>query len=199
MAQRKKRGHLFWLLFAALALGGCAGSAATIPQSAPPTPKKAEPREKPRVVSVPPTVTPAPPLPKPKPPRLAIPSTSPLQYFTVTSSFGAARSHGSHTGIDLAAASGTPIVATANGRVRFAAWRGGYGNLVDLDHGESGYRTRYAHLHTILVHQGQYVKQGDVIGTVGMTGNATGPHLHYEVLYRSAFVDPASHLSRLRE
>jgi murein DD-endopeptidase MepM/ murein hydrolase activator NlpD len=85
-----------------------------------------------------------------------------------------------HTGIDFAATTGTQVVSAADGEVIFAGVRGGYGNLVIIDHFNE-YTTRYAHLSKINVHKGDYVKHGEVIGHVGMTGAATGPHLHYEV------------------
>jgi murein DD-endopeptidase MepM/ murein hydrolase activator NlpD len=85
-----------------------------------------------------------------------------------------------HTGIDFALETGKPIKATADGEVIFAGTRGGYGNLVIIDHFNE-YSTRYAHMSKIKAHRGDYVKRGDIIGYVGMTGAATGPHLHYEV------------------
>jgi murein DD-endopeptidase MepM/ murein hydrolase activator NlpD len=94
-----------------------------------------------------------------------------------------------HTGIDYAAAQGTPVRATADGSVSFAAMRGGYGNLVEVQH-PNGYATRYAHLSRIGVQPYQAVRQGDVIGWVGATGLATGPHLHYEVRRKGQPVDP---------
>jgi murein DD-endopeptidase MepM/ murein hydrolase activator NlpD len=84
-----------------------------------------------------------------------------------------------HSGIDLAAPAGTPVVATSSGRVEMAGWSGGYGILVELDHGGS-VETRYAHLSAVAVRPGQQVKAGQVIGYVGSTGRSTGPHLHYE-------------------
>jgi murein DD-endopeptidase MepM/ murein hydrolase activator NlpD len=85
-----------------------------------------------------------------------------------------------HCGIDLAVDTGTPVVATADGVVEFASRRGGYGNLVIVDH-LTGFKTRYAHLSKFEVEVGDYVRRGDIVGLVGMTGTATGPHLHYEV------------------
>ena len=85
-----------------------------------------------------------------------------------------------HTGIDLAVDTGTPVVAAADGRVSFAAKRGGYGNLVIIDH-LNEFTTRYAHLSKIMVGEGDFVRRGDTVGLVGMTGVVTGPHLHYEV------------------
>ena len=98
-----------------------------------------------------------------------------------------------HTGVDFAAARGTPVQSTAPGRVSFIGWRGGYGRVVEIAHG-SDTMTRYAHLSAVpkgLV-QGQRVAAGDVIGSVGATGTATGPNLHYEVLVDGRPTDPLS-------
>ena len=94
-----------------------------------------------------------------------------------------------HTGVDFAAGHGTPVHATGDGSVSYAAARGGYGNLVEIQH-PNGYATRYAHLSRIAVPAGGYVRQGEVIGYVGATGLATGPHLHYEVRRKGQPVDP---------
>lgn len=94
-----------------------------------------------------------------------------------------------HQGIDFAARAGTPILASASGTVVFAGWGGGYGNVVVLDHGK-GVRTRYAHMQSIGVRNGQRVDQGQSIGKVGSTGLSTGPHLHYEVWQNGKPVDP---------
>ena len=85
-----------------------------------------------------------------------------------------------HLGLDFAAPAGTPVLASANGSVTFTGWKGGLGKFVELRH-PSGYRTGYAHLSRILVKPGQKVGQGDVLGRVGSTGLATGPHLDYRV------------------
>jgi len=98
-----------------------------------------------------------------------------------------------HAGIDIPAAKGTPIGAAASGRVVFAAVGDGFGKLVVIEHGR-GVRTRYAHLSRITVRVGQYVKSRETLGLVGSTGEATGPHLHFEVLVRGANVDPLSAL-----
>jgi len=95
-----------------------------------------------------------------------------------------------HKGIDIAARVGEPIMAPARGVVRFAGNRGnGYGNMVEIDHGY-GYVTRFAHASRLLVHTGQEVKRGDLIGLVGATGLVSGPHLHYEVEIDGKQVDP---------
>jgi murein DD-endopeptidase MepM/ murein hydrolase activator NlpD len=96
-----------------------------------------------------------------------------------------------HQGVDFAARTGTPILASAGGMVVFSGWGGGYGNVVVLDHGK-GMRTRYAHMHRIGVRNGQRVEQGQNIGQVGSTGLSTGPHLHYEVWQNGKPVDPRS-------
>jgi murein DD-endopeptidase MepM/ murein hydrolase activator NlpD len=96
-----------------------------------------------------------------------------------------------HQGVDFAARTGTPILASAAGTVVLAGWGGGYGNVVVLDHGK-GMRTRYAHMHRIGVRNGQRVEQGQNIGQVGSTGLSTGPHLHYEVWQNGKPVDPRS-------
>ncbi len=85
-----------------------------------------------------------------------------------------------HQGTDLAAPEGTPVVASFSGRVEIAGWLGGYGLIVVISHGDT-HETRYAHLSEVLVKVGQEVKQGNVIGLVGSTGLATGPHLHFEI------------------
>jgi murein DD-endopeptidase MepM/ murein hydrolase activator NlpD len=96
-----------------------------------------------------------------------------------------------HTGIDYPAPTGTPVVAAADGTVIGAGPAGGYGKLVVIQH-VSGVTTLYAHLAKILVAQGRRVAGGELIGLVGQTGEATGPHLHFEVRVRDAAVDPAT-------
>jgi murein DD-endopeptidase MepM/ murein hydrolase activator NlpD len=110
----------------------------------------------------------------------------------VTSPFGP-RWGRMHEGIDIAAPSGTPIRAAAAGTVIYSGWLGGYGNLVVLDHG-NGLATAYAHQSSIAVGSGQSVLQGQVIGYVGSTGNATGSVLHFEVRVNGAPVDPLGYL-----
>lgn len=85
-----------------------------------------------------------------------------------------------HLGLDIANVSGTPIRATADGVVRVASWKSGYGNVVVLQH-DYGYQSRYAHASRIMVRAGDKVKRGQVITLMGATGRASGPHLHYEV------------------
>lgn len=95
-----------------------------------------------------------------------------------------------HSGIDFAAPIGTPIYATADGKVADVSVRfSGYGKMVEIDHG-FGYHTRYAHMHDFVVHQGQQIKRGELIGYVGDTGLSTAPHLHYEVLLNGVHINP---------
>ena len=94
-----------------------------------------------------------------------------------------------HAGLDMPAAVGTKVYATANGTVSFAGEKNGYGNCVDISHGNN-YMTRYAHLSQILVPSGKAVKRGELIGLVGSTGKSTGPHLHYEVHFKGEPQNP---------
>jgi murein DD-endopeptidase MepM/ murein hydrolase activator NlpD len=98
-----------------------------------------------------------------------------------------------HTGLDFRAASGDPVRATANGKVASAGWAGGYGRMVEIDHG-NGLSTRYGHLSEINVKVGDVIKIGQVIGEVGSTGRSTGPHLHYETRIDGEAVDPQKFL-----
>lgn len=99
-----------------------------------------------------------------------------------------------HPGVDIANNVGTPIRATADGRVTAAGWNaGGYGNMVDIDHG-NGIVTRYGHASQVLVSVGQTVKRGQIIAYMGNTGFSTGPHLHYEVRVNGNPVNPASYM-----
>lgn len=99
-----------------------------------------------------------------------------------------------HPGIDIANDFGTPIVATADGIVSDAAWNaGGYGNKVDIDHG-NGIMTRYGHAQSIVVRVGQHVRRGQIIAYMGSTGFSTGPHVHYEVRIHGEPVNPAPYL-----
>jgi murein DD-endopeptidase MepM/ murein hydrolase activator NlpD len=119
----------------------------------------------------------------------------PLTALRITSAFGSRRMHPilhrllPHTGVDYGARAGTPVRATADGVVISAGWNGGYGNMIEIQH-PNGYSTRYAHLSRIAARRGVFVHQGDVVGYVGMTGLATGPHLHYEVRRNGRPVNP---------
>lgn len=94
-----------------------------------------------------------------------------------------------HAGLDFRTASGTPVHATAAGTVSKSGWNGGYGQMVEIDHG-NGLSTRYAHLSDVTVAVGQAIALGAVIGRSGSTGRSTGPHLHYEVRRNGDAVDP---------
>lgn len=94
-----------------------------------------------------------------------------------------------HKGIDLVAPKGTPILATANGKVVKAAYSVGYGKMVVIDHG-NGVETVYAHLKKLNVEKGQAVSRGEQIAELGSTGMSTGPHLHYEIRIEGAKIDP---------
>jgi murein DD-endopeptidase MepM/ murein hydrolase activator NlpD len=98
-----------------------------------------------------------------------------------------------HEGIDISAPRGTPVVATADGKVIYARWKLGYGQAIEIDHGYD-HRTFYAHLSSIKVRQGQHVKRGEIIGLVGNTGVSTGPHLHYEVKVSSKSTNPLNYI-----
>ena len=118
--------------------------------------------------------------------------------FRVTSGFGVRRDPftgrpARHTGQDFAAPMRTPVYSTAPGDVVFAGRRGAYGNMVEIDHG-LGLRSRYAHLNTITVEEGDWVFTGEEIGLVGNTGRSTGPHLHYEVWVDGAPRNPSDFL-----
>lgn len=98
-----------------------------------------------------------------------------------------------HTGLDFRAAMGDPVRATANGKVVSSGWAGGYGRMVEIDHG-NGLATRYGHMSEINVKVGDQIKIGQVIGAVGSTGRSTGPHLHYETRIDGEAVDPQKFL-----
>ena len=96
-----------------------------------------------------------------------------------------------HAGVDLAAATGTPIHAAADGRVLEAGWHGGYGQEVELSHG-GGLETRYGHMSRVAASIGEVVRKGQIIGWVGSTGLATGPHVHFEVMKNGHPINPLS-------
>jgi len=113
----------------------------------------------------------------------------------VTSNFGMRGDpfHGGrrmHAGMDMGGRVGTPIYATGDGYVRRSRWAGGYGNLVEIEHG-FGYQTRFGHLSRSLVQEGQFVRRGQMIALMGSTGRSTGPHLHYEVRVAGRAVEPS--------
>ena len=131
-------------------------------------------------------------------PSISIPSRNPLDGARLSSGYGS-RIHPvlggrrGHKGIDLAAPTGTPIYATADGVVSKAKWFSSYGLYVSIEHGGK-LQTRYAHMSRLNVADGQRVKKGDVIGFVGSTGRSTGPHLHYEVRVDGVAVNPAPYM-----
>ncbi len=123
-------------------------------------------------------------------------ATVPVQG-VITSRFAAIENvrSGAHTGLDIGAASGTPILAVSDGVVTHASPMGSYGNLVTVSHG-NGIETYYAHCSKILVKVGQQVSAGDKVALVGSTGNSTGPHLHLEVRINGTPVNPQRYLYR---
>lgn len=98
-----------------------------------------------------------------------------------------------HTGQDIDAPFGAPVIAAARGTVAYAGWQNGYGQLVVIDHGD-GLTSRYGHLSRIHAAVGQSVKRGQLIGLVGSTGRSTGPHLHYEIRINDSPIDPRPYL-----
>lgn len=121
----------------------------------------------------------------------------PIANARVSSTFGYRHLFGRtayHSGIDLAAPTGTPIYATGDGVVTHAGWGSGYGNYVEIDHG-NGYVTRYGHASRLYVSVGEQVKANENIAAVGCTGRCTGPHLHYEVLRDGKRENPATYLA----
>jgi murein DD-endopeptidase MepM/ murein hydrolase activator NlpD len=124
---------------------------------------------------------------------------SPIKFCRVSSTFSRKRFHPilkkyqSHLGVDYAAPRGTPVVAAGNGRVQYAGWKGGFGRFLQLKHG-SELTSMYGHLSRIApgIRTGANVRQGQVIGYVGDTGLATGPHLDYRITHKGHFVNPLS-------
>ncbi len=125
---------------------------------------------------------------------VAVPSRRPIEAMSLSSSYGM-RVHpvtgklARHNGIDIPAPHGTPIFATADGIVGRAQRLGGYGNYVEIEHGNM-IQTRYGHMSSYIVRPGQQVKRGEIVGYVGSTGRSTGNHLHYEVRIEGAPVNP---------
>ncbi|WP_237392246.1 M23 family metallopeptidase [Aurantiacibacter rhizosphaerae] len=129
---------------------------------------------------------------------VSVPSRMPVDGVKLTSSFGMRnhpilRQRRQHNGVDLAAPRGTPVYATADGMVEMAQYYGSYGNYVQIGHG-GDVETRYAHLSSYTVQDGEQVRKGDLIGYVGSTGRSTGPHLHYEVRVSSEPVNPIPYM-----
>ena len=129
---------------------------------------------------------------------IAIPSAQPVDHMAYTSNYGIRSdpfrgTAAMHAGVDIPGPVGTPVYATADGVVDRAERSGGYGNLVELDHGK-GIQTRYGHLSKILVEAGTRVRRGQLIALMGSTGRSTGPHLHYEVRLDGHAVNPVPFL-----
>ena len=130
---------------------------------------------------------------------ISIPSVQPVQHLTFTSNFGVRSdpfrgTAAMHAGVDIPGPTGTPIYATADGVVNHAARQGGYGNMIELNHGK-GITTRYGHLSKILISNNARVRRGQMIGLMGSTGRSTGPHLHYEVRIDGRAVNPIPFLT----
>lgn len=115
----------------------------------------------------------------------------------VSSHFGK-RGRGHHDGVDIAAPTGTHIIASARGVVSFAGYMRGYGKTVIVKHA-NGHHTVYAHTNKYFVSKGQSVSQGEVIAKVGSTGRSSGPHLHFEIRKNNLVRNPASYLNRLKK
>lgn len=130
----------------------------------------------------------------------AVPKGWPIHKGYITSNYGfrvhpIKRRRIFHQGVDFAAPRGTPIYAVADGLVTFVGKKGGYGNIVEIRHVD-GLVTRYAHNSRNVVTEGQRVRQGQKIATVGSTGSATGPHVHFEVLKNGEHVNPIRYAGR---
>ena len=130
---------------------------------------------------------------------IAIPSVQPVDRLHFTSNFGIrsdpfAGTARMHAGVDIPGAIGTPIYATADGMIAHAERMGGYGNMVEIDHGK-GIATRYGHMSKLLVMPGSHVARGQLIGLMGSTGRSTGSHLHYEVRIDGHAVNPVPFLT----
>ncbi len=128
---------------------------------------------------------------------MTTPSIWPVQGF-VSSNFGMRRApfggaRSFHKGIDIAARMGTPVLATADGTVKQSGHDGAYGIVVEINHG-GGIVTKYAHMQRSSVKVGQWVRRGEPVGAVGMTGRTTGPHLHYEVVVGGVPKDPRTYI-----
>jgi murein DD-endopeptidase MepM/ murein hydrolase activator NlpD len=126
--------------------------------------------------------------------NVSIPSGMPLAGARMSSGYGmrnhpVLRRRARHKGVDLAAPTGTPVYATADGTVGRADWFSSYGLFIKIEHG-GALETRYAHLSKLAVNAGEAVRKGDLIGYVGSTGRSTGPHLHYEVRVDGQAVNP---------
>lgn len=127
-----------------------------------------------------------------------LPLANPAPGHAVSSTFGVRRdpllgTPALHSGMDFRLPLGSGARATAAGTVVKAGWNGGYGRMVEIDHGE-GFATRYAHLSKIVVKEGQRIGKGELVGQAGSSGRSTGPHLHYEVRHNGAAINPVRFL-----
>lgn len=123
-----------------------------------------------------------------------LPLTAPLDSYRITSSFGKRRDPknkkwSAHYGLDMASHKKANIYTPAAGKVTFAGWKGNYGRMIEIDHG-AGVKTRYGHLHKILVKRGQKIKFRDKIALLGNSGRSTGAHLHYEIVFNGKSKNP---------
>ncbi len=130
----------------------------------------------------------------------ATPSRTPIAHSYITSGFGRradpfGRGGETHKGIDFHARTGDPVLAVADGVVSFAGRRSGYGNVIEIDHG-NGYVTRYAHNSRLIVHVGDLVRSGQQVAKAGSTGRSTGAHVHFEVWDNGRVVNPRKFLGR---
>lgn len=130
----------------------------------------------------------------------AVPSRAPVRNSYITSGFGRridpfGRGIGNHKGLDFHASVGDPVLAVADGVVSFAGRKGGYGNVVDVDHG-NGYVTRYAHNSRLVVKAGDLVRAGQEVARAGSTGRSTGAHVHFEVWKNGVAANPRKFLGQ---
>jgi murein DD-endopeptidase MepM/ murein hydrolase activator NlpD len=134
--------------------------------------------------------------------EVAVPSINPVEVMKFSSGYGyrSAPTRGAsrnHKGIDIPGPVGTPIHATADGRIGRAQWVSGYGKYVEIEHGNA-VQTRYGHLSAMNVVPGQRIRKGDVLGYMGSTGRSTGSHLHYEVRIAGEAINPVAFLSPVK-
>lgn len=134
---------------------------------------------------------------------ISVPSRMPLAGARMSSGYGmrdhpVLRQRRRHNGVDMAAPTGTPVYATADGLIGRAEWFSSYGLYISIDHG-ADLETRYAHMSRLAVASGDRVEKGDVIGYVGSTGRSTGPHLHYEVRVDGVAVNPIPYMVETEE
>ena len=127
-----------------------------------------------------------------------LPFAAPMNEYRLTSGFGRRRDPfnnqlAMHPGLDFASRKKNPVLVTSPGKVAFVGWRGGYGKVVEVDHG-LGIRTRYAHLSRIYVKRGQALDFREKVGLVGSTGRSTSTHLHYEIMVDGQQLDPSNFL-----